>query len=121
MVERKSEGIAILLALSGGVLGFSGIGHFYASKIGKGLLIMFMGFVYEAVTTTLFIAFTGAAMKHEHPDPWWLLSLLMWFIFFIWQIFDARAVCRMHNIEVMTGRYNVPYPQCPPPYGPGRM
>jgi O-antigen/teichoic acid export membrane protein len=94
LVEYKSEGVVILLAVLFGLFGLCGIGHFYVGRIVRGLVIFFVYGLLFILSLLLLI-----------PDlllggGWTVLSLVvsLWCLaFWIWQIFDARKVCREHN------------------------
>jgi uncharacterized membrane protein len=87
----KNESIAIILALLLGFVGLQGIGHIYAGKSGKGVgiliasIVMFVSGISMAFIQGSLLSFVGA------------LILVVYFIMFIWQIFDARKSCQLYN------------------------
>lgn len=123
-VERKSEGIAILLAALVGIAGLMGAGHMYASKIAKGLIIMFSSLILYVLTWgTFFLFFTTASLNVMNSalppslqsgpptfPPIFIFLGIAYFSLWIWQIFSARADCRRHNEDVSRGYYNSPQP-----------
>jgi len=81
----KSEGTTLVLAIIGGLLGFCGIGHMYVGKVGKGVVILIMALVLYAIGITTLFILVGI--------PFLIGGLAI----FIWQIFDARKLCREYN------------------------
>jgi len=109
--QYKSEGAAILLAFFLGLIGLFGIGHIYVGRIGRGLVIFFVGLMLEVLAWFLIL------MCFVEGGPWIVLAIIVGLgdlAFWIWQIFDARAVCRQHNTEL--SRPLLPYTSPPGPY-----
>jgi len=92
--QEKSEGVAIVLAVLVGLLGFYGVGHMYVGRIRRGLVILFLDW---------FISISGIVliMMNEILGTGGLvlgiILLIGSFALWIWQIFDVRKVCREHN------------------------
>ena len=76
----KNPTNAVLIAAIGGLFGFSGIGHMYVGKVVKGIVILVGGLV-------LFVLgfFTIG------------VTFVLYFILWIWQIFDARKLANQFN------------------------
>jgi hypothetical protein len=99
--ERKSEGVAVLLAVLLGGVGLCGIGQMYVGRITRGLVIFFTGLVLEILGWTCVIL---PSEKDLLRPPVFLLATIIVFgglTFWIWQIFDARNVCRDHNTKLL--------------------
>jgi TM2 domain-containing membrane protein YozV len=99
-VGHKNESTAILLAFFLGILGLFGIGHLYVGVIGRGLLLFFAGLILEI------LGWISLEVVTEEEVVLILLALLLWagvLAFWVWQIFDARAVCRQHNLQARGG------------------
>lgn len=114
MRSNKSEGLALLLAILPGVFGLLGIGHLYASRIRRGVLLLIGGLLLSGIGSACFIIGSlsglvvtpsGVLLMQEAPPElfiYWgigffvsLCGLALW----IWQIIDARAVCRQYNSQ----------------------
>ena len=115
MKNRKSEGLATLLAIVPGIFGLLGIGHFYSSRVRRGLVLLIGGLVLSGIGSACFIVGSlsslvvtpaGHLLLEETPTSlfvYWgigfiisLCGLGLW----IWQIIDARLVCRQHNRQI---------------------
>ena len=96
----KNESTAILLAFFLGVFGLYGIGHMYATALGRGFVVFFAGAILEVLGWVFLLAALA-------DNGLWILlaglELCGLLAFWIWQIFDARAVCRRHNKGLMGG------------------
>ncbi len=95
----KVESTTILLALLPGLIGLSGIGHIYASKVGKGVAILVGGMILDIIgLSTLVLGlgtlFFGIGFIFAGAGG---IFLLIYFGIWIWQIFDARSACREYN------------------------
>lgn len=102
--QYKSEGTAILLAFFLGIFSICGVGQMYVGRIGRGFLILFIGLILFYLGLFLLL------MCFVEGGPWILLTIVEGcgeLAFWIWQIFDARGVCRQHNMEIASA---------PPPY-----
>ena len=121
----KSEGTTLVLSLFFGVIGFMGIGHRYVGQIPKALGLLYGGWILSGLTAFLlypFLAsFTGtsnifyafglvsilqqAFQNAGIPYEWSgiLASVILiaipvgYYALLIWQIFDARRICRNYN------------------------
>jgi len=81
----KSEGTTLVLAIVCGLIIFQGIGQMYVGKIGRGIGVLILG---------LFLVVIGLATVWFGVGA---IFLIGYFILFIWQIFDARKLCREYN------------------------
>ena len=81
----KSEGTTLLLAIILGILGLSGVGHLYLGVIGRGVGILIGGLVLLIVGTITTMFVVG------------IFILIAYIPLFIWQIIDARRLCRQYN------------------------
>jgi len=89
--ERKNPGTTALIATIGGLFGFLGLGHIYLGEVRRGLLLMIIGWILEiggiALTkiflfsTLIGVTIIGAVIG--------IPMLLIYFVLWIWQIFDA--------------------------------
>jgi hypothetical protein len=84
----KSENTTLMLSLVLGLIGFQGIGHMYMGKVGKGIGILILALVLFGV---------GIATVYYGIG---VFLLIMYFIMFIWQIFDARKLCHEYNLSI---------------------
>jgi hypothetical protein len=98
MYEHKSEGITILLAVIPSFIGIYGLGHFYVGKIAKGILWLICGFLVELISIPLTLVIFVAQFAEKPGYEWLGLFLIPCFAFWVWHIYDARHVCRKHNL-----------------------
>jgi TM2 domain-containing membrane protein YozV len=92
--QEKSEGVAIVLAVLVGLIGFYGVGHMYVGRIRRGLVILFLDWVISIPSFfSLVVGLSGDIELLVLGVVLLVGSLILW----IWQIFDARRVCREHN------------------------
>jgi TM2 domain-containing membrane protein YozV len=82
-VPLKNAGLAAVLAFL-----WAGLGHIYLGLITKGILYMVL-----TVVLVILSVFTFG------------ITLIIWFIFWIWQIYDAYKLANQYNSSVQqTGR-----------------
>jgi len=93
--QKKSEGVATVLAALVGMFLIYGVGHIYVGRIGRGLIILFIELAIGVlVVIPLVYGLAEGEVGFIIPIAILLLAdLILW----IWQIFDARRVCRDHN------------------------
>jgi hypothetical protein len=104
MIEWKSLSIATILAVIIGLIGIQGVGHFYVGKIAKGfgilispLFMIFLVFMASTGISTLQYA-TGDRETMAIVFIIIIIGGIVGFIaMFIWQICDARKLCREYN------------------------
>jgi len=84
-VGYKSEGTASVLAILLGLIALCGIGQIYAGKIGRGICILIGNWVLLVIGVATLIILIGIPI---------LIGALA---LFIWQIIDARNLCRKYN------------------------
>lgn len=77
--QTKNPGTAIIIALIAGILGFNGIGHMYIGKIGKGIILLIVGWIILALTI-LFIPIG-----------------IIYIIFWLWQAYDVNSKAKYYN------------------------
>jgi TM2 domain-containing membrane protein YozV len=100
MVPQKSEGVAVVLAIILGIFGLWGIGHMYAGKFGKGVVLLILGLIFGGLfwvsifLTVILIGFVGLA-----------LFGLIQFVGWLWQAYDAyQTVKTYNNLSRQSGR-----------------
>ncbi len=106
---HKDPGIAALLALLLGFFGILGIGHIYASKLAKGLILLVVGLLY-APLAFIFILFSFVPFVIAGPGISLglgaaLLAIVVilaavWLALLIWSAFDAYASASEYNPRV---------------------
>lgn len=99
-MSYKNETTAILLAFFLGFIGLYGIGHLYVGALGRGLVLFFAGGILEIISWVSLLAFLSGEALPILIDLLLLVGLLT---FWVWQIFDARKVCRQKNRLTMGG------------------
>lgn len=118
-IVYKSSGTAALLAFIGAIFGLPGIGHIYVGGIGRGLLILFSGFVlyvfsWLSVVGGFFGGLLGTAASRSSDAGLSIfqsglgLGVFLWFAYIallIWQIFNARSLAKKLNESIqLTGK-----------------
>lgn len=101
----KGEGTAAALAVVPGLFGFLGIGQIYASRIGRGFVLLIVGWILDLIA--LFTIFPGFVMS-VIPIPIvvglgrglimlggiaTVIAVVLWF----WSIFDAYNLTKEYN------------------------
>ena len=81
----KTESTTLILAIVLGLFGLCGIGHMYVGRVGRGIGLLI---------GVLVLAIIGGATIWFGIGAIFLIGVL---ILFIWQIFDARNLCREYN------------------------
>ena len=79
----KNPTTALILSIVLGILGIEGIGQIYVGQVGRGVGILLAGFAFWIIGML--------------TAPYGLVILIGLFVLFIWQIFDARRLCREYN------------------------
>ncbi|MBA7651158.1 hypothetical protein ES703_58973 [subsurface metagenome] len=114
MASIRNEKIAMILAVLPGVFGFLGIGHFYIGRIRRGVILLIGAWGLITASVLCFVAWSMSQMiipppgqPVGEPPAYAAVFLIASFVLFfgcialwIWQIFDARAVCRTHNSKL---------------------
>ena len=107
----KSPGTSALIAFIGGIFGLPGIGHMYVGKVGRGIGILILGLILYAILIimgTVGIASLGISNSDSAGSAAAGVGLLMfvlgivYIVFFIWQIFNARNLAKKFNEIVRT-------------------
>ena len=130
MNRYKSEGTTLALSLFIGLLGVMGVGHRYVGNVKRSLVILGIGygvgvFWFWQIYWIILVSQSSSIYAPStalHPllyfhvvanGVWWgdinLLPLytaftygvpISYFVFLIWQIFDARKQCRKFNLHM---------------------
>ena len=114
MTSPKSEKIAMLLAALLGIVGFLGIGHLYVGKIRQGIKLLVSAWVVAGASIFCFtlygryeVAVPFPGYSRGLPPGYTLLLFVLSCVLFlgvialwIWQIFDAKAVCQNYNKQI---------------------
>lgn len=82
-IQTKNSGAAIVIALIAGILGFNGIGHLYIGKIGKGIILLIVGWLILGLTF-VFVPFG-----------------LVYLIFWLWQAYDVNKKSKFYNDYIL--------------------
>jgi len=77
-VETKNSGLAAVLSPI-----IPGLGQMYAGRIGRGLLVLFVGIPLTVVIAMFFF--------------WLILHLFLPLTFWIWNMFDKYNLCNEYN------------------------
>lgn len=85
LIGLKSENTTLILSIVLGLLGLSGIGHMYVGKFGKGIVILIGSWILLVIGIALLIILIG------------VIFLIIALVLVIWQITDARKLCRQYN------------------------
>ena len=92
--REKSNGVGIILGFF-----IPGLGHLYAGKIGRGLLIMFAGIMISVVLMFGFLsalsvdstgAFVGASI-------FLMIFPIIYFAIWIWNMYDVNKIIKEYN------------------------
>ena len=92
--REKSNGIGIILGFF-----IPGLGHLYAGKIGKGLLIIFLGIILSLISSIAVVGalsfdstgtFTGAS-------AFFIFLPIIYIILWIWNMFDVNKTINEYN------------------------
>ncbi len=114
MQHLKSYKMAIILAALLGAVGFLGIGHLYIGRIRRGLILLMGAWGLAGISFFCFIASAMSTMVIPPPGypeaevPIYssvfftvgVVLLLGLITLWIWQIFDAKIVCRNYNRQM---------------------
>lgn len=79
----------------------AGVGHIYLGKTKKGIIILAIYVLVPSTISTLLSVAVALDSKIITENMFTLIALIVlgigMFSFFIWQIFDARRLCREYN------------------------
>lgn len=111
----KSPGTTALIAFLGGIVSLPGIGHMYVGKVRRGIVILVGGFLLFVLSifilSSLFVP-TNLATQSEggiylltHLSYGLIPAIMVYLIYFIWQILDANRLAKKFNESVQaTGK-----------------
>jgi TM2 domain-containing membrane protein YozV len=95
---QKSTKLAFFLAFLPGLFCIMGLGHFYAKKVIKGVILLVIGFFPGLLAwVSLFMVFTET--KYE-ISVYIIMTMFLWAIFaalLLWSAFDASKQVRKFN------------------------
>jgi TM2 domain-containing membrane protein YozV len=107
MVESKNPGVAALLAILVGLFGLWGIGHVYLGRIRRGLLLLALGIVLNALSVGGFLL--GILLFGRDSGSGLFLSLglgasiflgIVTLALWVWQTYDAYRLAKKFNAYV---------------------
>ena len=92
--REKSNGVGIILGFF-----IPGLGHLYAGKIGKGLLIMFSGIILSVISMiAVFGAISYDSTGALNGALTFLIILpIIYIIIWIWNMYDVNKVIKEYN------------------------
>jgi hypothetical protein len=118
----KSEGTSLVLSLFFGLFGFMGIGHRYVGNVRRSIAILYLGWAMMIAPFVFYFGVIMAAYQQIVSQSGYMPTLpannleamsrlfmtgffflipvgfvIGYFVFFIWQIFDARNQTRKFN------------------------
>lgn len=106
----KSEGVTLVLSIVLGLMGIMGVGHIYVGKVKRGILILVGGFCIWIVVL-IPVGFLAALEDSQELSEEQMMTQIFGpmmgglviggiagFVLFIWQIFNARSLCRDYNL-----------------------
>jgi hypothetical protein len=106
VAESKNPGVAALLAILIGLFGLWGIGHIYVGRIGRGLLLLALGIVLNALSVGAFLlgilfgrdSGAGRSLGLGLGASIFLgiVTLVLW----AWQTYDAYRLAKQFNAYV---------------------
>lgn len=102
-IKKKTPLIAITLALIPGVFGIFGLGHIYAGKIRRGIILLIVGIVVVPICIfgIFLLGFLGS-LVFGGSAGWGFVALLIilnviYVGLFLWQIYDANSCTKEYN------------------------
>jgi len=81
----KNEGVTLILSLVLGLFGFLGVGHIYIDKLGRGFVLLFIGWILLGIGVSTFMFGVGFVL------------LVIYFVIYIYHVIDARDNARKFN------------------------
>lgn len=106
----KSEGVTLVLSIVLGLMGLMGIGHIYVGKVKRGIAIL-IGGIFIWVIVFIPIGFLSVLDESQELSEEEIMTNLLGpmmgaliiggitgFGLFIWQILNARSLCRDYNL-----------------------
>ena len=128
-IITKSPFVASIMALLGGAIFLSGIGHIYVERLRRAIILLIFSTIIRVVTiiTTLLIVEQIEYIRgdldifniHLHiavlEAPAGLLTFMLFFayvVIWIWHVFDAKKLAKRFNIEVEKSAKKVKFGKC---------
>jgi len=92
--REKSNGVGIILGFL-----IPGLGHLYAGKIGKGLLIMFSGIILGtlAIITLLGAISIDSTGAFVGATIFFIVFPIIYFVIWIWNMYDVNKTIKEYN------------------------
>ncbi len=110
----KSVGLSVVLSFLLGWVGIMGIGHIYAGRKERGLIILFAGrtlfMVMIAIVSSANTIQNSSGGRYSIEDYQYVLSfsavsVVGYISLYLWQIIDARKICKIFNMKLLeTGK-----------------
>lgn len=103
--QYKSEGTTMVLSIVLGLLGLQGIGHLYLGRVGRGVGLLVGSIILYYAGWTL-VSFGAAFIILPALLPLLIGGIVLLVVslaIFIWQILDARKLCKVYNERVGAG------------------
>jgi len=104
--NAKSEGTTLVLSIIVGLMGIMGIGHIYLGKTKRGIIILVIGiFSWSLLFVPTFLVLGSEIPMDEYTLEKRLtdmisiiaIAIVGVIALFIWQIIDARRLCKKYN------------------------
>ena len=104
--NAKSEGTTMVLSIIVGLMGIMGIGHIYLGKTKRGVIILIIGILSWSLLFVPTILLLGSEIPmDEYTLEKRLTDMTIIIVIgvigvialFIWQIIDARRLCKKYN------------------------
>lgn len=115
--KSKSETTTLVLSLVVGLMGIMGVGHMYVGRVRRGAIILIIGILsWTAFFIPIAILGVMGELEEEPSDPGVIIGMIVGFvlvgigvlILFIWQILNARTLCKEYN-EYLEQNENPPW------------
>ena len=94
--EWKSESTTLLFSILLGLFGLQGVGHIYVGKVSRGIVIL-IGSLALWIIIVMAMIRSMYAYQSDSLLAFAITLLIVYFIIFIYQVRDARKLCREYN------------------------